>query len=168
MGDHTEAISIDYDPEILHYADLLDRFWQGHRCERTGFGTQYRKAVFYRNEEQKKIAETSRAKEAERLGIPVTQIATEIVPIQQFTYAEGYHQKYLLGREHDLRAFLEEKYPDAKSLADSTVATRLNAFLGSGMEKNWARFLEELPEYGLPERLQERLEKKARREMKEQ
>ena len=54
----------------------------------------------------------------------------------------------------EIRDFLESCYPDAKSLADSAVATRLNAFLGSGMERDWERFLKELPEYGLPEALE--------------
>ncbi len=51
-------------------------------------------AVFYQNENQQKAAEKSRASEAQRLGIPVEAVKTEIIPVKTFTYAEAYHQKY--------------------------------------------------------------------------
>jgi len=120
-------------------------------------------AVFYQNENQQKAAEKSRANEAQRLGINVEAVKTEIIPVKKFTYAEAYHQKYYLTRHSDIRDFLSETYPDGKSLADSTVAARLNAYLGSGMKLNWKTFLKELPKYGLPETLENRLEKEARR-----
>ena len=100
-------------------------------------------AVFYRDEEQKSLAEASATVQGK-------DVATEILPVGKFTYAEGYHHKYYLTRYEQIRAFLEETYPDAKSLADSAVAMRLNAYLGSGMMRDWKRFAEELPSYGLP------------------
>ena len=114
-------------------------------------------AWFYRGEAQREAAEASREIHAASVGLKVEQVATKILPATGFTYAEGYHQKYYLTRHHDLRDFLESKYPDAKSLADSAVATRLNAFLGSGMERDWQRFLKELPAFGLPEALESRV-----------
>ena len=168
MGDHTEAISIDYDPNVISYEQLLDFFWKSHRCERSNFSRQYRNAVFYRNQTQKTTAFASLRREATRLGIRPDDIETEIVPAKTFMYAEGYHQKYYLTQHREIRAFLEKTYPDAKSLADSTVATRLNAYLGSGLNKDWAAFDNELPGYGLPQKIKDHLlqtiEKKKKQE----
>ena len=122
-------------------------------------------AVFYQSEEQRKLAETSRAKQAERLGISIGDVETHILPVKKFTYAENYHQKYYLTRHTEIRDFLSETYPTSKSLADSTVATRLNAYLGSGMQKDWKQFLKELPSYGLPEQLEKQLTKYAKKKL---
>ena len=115
------------------------------------------KAVFYRDEEQMQAALESLDREAHRSGIASERVSTKVLPINHFTYAEGYHQKYSLSRRSESRLFLESIYPSAKELADSTVATRLNAYLGSGMKKDWANFAKELPAYGLPEALERRL-----------
>lgn len=159
LGDHTEAISIDYDPTLLSYEDLLGHFWRGHRCNSVNRSTQYRNAVFYRDDEQRKLAETSLADEAERRHLPSNAVTTDIVPMGTFTYAEGYHQKYYLTRHDALRAFLNATYPSAQALADSTVATRLNAYLGTGMQLDWQAFAKELPQYGLPPELESALQR---------
>lgn len=161
MGDHTEAVSIDYDPMVICYHDLLKAFWAGHRCDGYNRSRQYMKAVFYRDENQKLAALESLEREACRLGIPLEKVTTQVVPVNHFTYAEGYHQKYSLSRNSESRLFLESVYPTAKELADSTVATRLNAYLGSGMKKDWASFAKEVPCFALPESLQRRLLEKA-------
>lgn len=161
MGDHTEAVSIDFDPSLISYQDLLAEFWAGHRCDSLNRSTQYMKAVFYRNEEQKQVALESLDREAHRLGITHEQVATKVLPVNHFTYAEGYHQKYALSRNSESRLFLESIYPTAKALADSSVATRLNAYQGSGLKKDWLLFAEELLEFGLPDSLQKQLLEKA-------
>ena len=157
MGDHTEAVSIDYDPTVVSYDDLLKYFWAGHRCDSLNRSTQYMNAVFYRNEGQKQGALESLDREAHRLGKASAQVATKVLPVNHFTYAEGYHQKYSLSRRSESRLFLGSLYPSAKELADSAVATRLNAYLGSGVERDWTRFGVELLEYGLPEALEKKL-----------
>ena len=161
MGNHTEVISIDYDPRVLSYEDLLEIFWSAHRCDQINRSRQYMNAVFYHDETQKKAAEKSRAALAKRRGLEVSEVQTGILPVGDFTYAEGYHQKYYLTRYREIRAALTEVYKDEKALADSTVATRLNAYLGSGMKKDWKMFLEELPKYGLAKELEESLREAA-------
>ncbi len=161
LGDHTEAISLDYDPSVIGYGDLLGHFWNSHRCERNNASRQYLHAVFYRNASQKSAAEGSRVAHAERVGIPVSRVATEILPVRHFTYAENYHQKYCLTRFREIRDFLCATYPAGKALADSAVATRLNAYLGSGMGRDWELILSELASYGLPEMIATRLRKLA-------
>ena len=150
LGDHTEALSIDFDPAVLSYADLLGIFWDSHRSDRNHNSRQYMNAVFYRDPAQGALAESSR----DAIG---KSVATQVLPVGEFTYAEGYHHKYYLTRYPEIREFLEVTYPDAKSLADSTVAMRLNAFLGSGMQRDWHRFLAELADYGLPPAIEESL-----------
>lgn len=118
-------------------------------------------AVFYHNDAQKKAAEESRAAAAKKQEVEASEIQTSIMPVGTFTYAEGYHQKYYLTQSPSIREELSAVYKDGKSLADSAVATRLNAYLGSGMKKDWKAFLAELPEYGLSKELEGALTKAA-------
>lgn len=95
---HREAVRIAFDPREVSYAEVLDYFWQhinptdagGQFADR---GKQYRSAIFYENEEQKKIAEKSKAALANsgRFDLPIT---TEILPFEEFWPAEEYHQNY--------------------------------------------------------------------------
>lgn len=124
-------------------------------------------AVFYHDDAQKKAAEKSRAAAAKAQGITVEEVQTGILPVGDFTYAEAYHQKYYLTRFRDLRKALTDTYGDGKSLADSTVATRLNAYLGSGMKKDWKVFLEELPQYSLPKEFEDPLRALATQQLDE-
>ncbi len=95
---HAEAIQITYDPKIISYRELLDVFFYTHdptTLNRQGAdaGTQYRSAVFYHDEKQKKDAEVIIAQlEAEK--VYDNKIVTEIAPIKKFYIAEDYHQNY--------------------------------------------------------------------------
>ena len=111
IGDHTEAISIDFDPANLRYEDLLTRFWDNHYCSSNVGRRQYMNALFYQNDEQQELAEATRVTAAEKSGIPVESVQTAILPAGIFTYAEGYHQKYALTSHHELRAFLSDTIP---------------------------------------------------------
>lgn len=95
---HAEAIEIVYDPARISYSDLLDVFWRNiDPTQKDGqfadIGRQYRTAIFYHNEEQKKLAEASK-KELENSGRYTKKIVTEIVPATPFYKAEEYHQDY--------------------------------------------------------------------------
>ena len=95
---HAEAVQIVYDPKKITYAKLLDTFWRNidplakdrQFCDT---GSQYRSAIFYHNEEQKRSAEASKKtlEQSKRFKGP---IYTEIVPVSEFYPAEEYHQKY--------------------------------------------------------------------------
>jgi peptide-methionine (S)-S-oxide reductase len=93
---HAEVTEIRFDPAKISYAKLLDVFWQAHdptTLNRQGAdaGTSYRSIILYRNEEQKKIAEKSKAEAQKNFKNP---IVTEIVPFRKFYPAENYHQEY--------------------------------------------------------------------------
>jgi len=149
----------------LSYPDLLEIFWAAHRCDQINSSRQYMNAVFYHDEAQQKAAEESRAAAAKKRGIEVEEVQTSVIPVGHFTYAEAYHQKYYLTRFSDVRAALTGVYPNGKMLADSTAATRLNAYLGSGMNKDWKVFLEELPEFDLPDSLETALTDAAKKQL---
>lgn len=93
---HFEAVQIAYDPAKVSYEKLLEVFWRnvdpldggGQFCDR---GDSYKTAIFYRNEEQKRLAEQSKAAIEQRLG---RKVATEILPAATFYAAEDYHQDY--------------------------------------------------------------------------
>src|SRR2546423_8474192 len=93
-----EAIQVTYDPSIISYDKLLEIFWHLHdptTLNRQGndVGPQYRSAIFYQNDEQKRIALAS--KEAlEKSGAYKKPVVTEIAPFTNFYVAEDYHQDY--------------------------------------------------------------------------
>ncbi len=95
---HAEAVQVVYDPAKISYRKLLDVFWHnvdptdpnGQFCDR---GSQYRSAIFYHNEEQRKAAEES-LKELEKNKPFPGQIVTRIVAATEFWPAEEYHQHY--------------------------------------------------------------------------
>ncbi len=98
MTGHAESIEVQYDPAEVTYAQLVEDFW--HNVDPTAVnrqfadaGTQYRTAIFYRNDDEKKIAEDSKAALG-KSGKFDRPIATQIVPATQFFPAEDYHQEY--------------------------------------------------------------------------
>ncbi len=95
---HAEVIQVTFDPKIISFKELLDVFWKTHdptTLNRQGNdrGTQYRSAVFYHSEEQKKIAEEYK-KELEAAKVWDDPIVTEITRFDAFYKAENYHQDY--------------------------------------------------------------------------
>jgi peptide-methionine (S)-S-oxide reductase len=95
---HAEAVEIVYDPSRVSYADLLNVFWMNidptqENGQFADTGAQYRTAIFYHSEEQKRLAEVSK-KELENTGRFSKKIVTEIVPATPFYRAEEYHQDY--------------------------------------------------------------------------
>ncbi len=95
---HTEAVQVYYDPDVITYEGLLQGLWRtanptdvkGQYVDR---GRQYRPAIFYHNEEQKRAAEAS-VKALEESGRYDHPVKIEIVPFKAFYEAEEYHQDY--------------------------------------------------------------------------
>lgn len=95
---HAEVVQVTYDPEVISLEDLLYVFWRTHdptTLNRQGAdtGTQYRSAIFYHDEEQKAVAERSKA-ETDASDVWPNSIVTEITPLSEFYEAEGYHQNF--------------------------------------------------------------------------
>ena len=95
---HAEVVQVEYDPAKVSYERLLQAFWlnidptqsNGQFCDN---GTQYRSAVFFHDDAQKKAAEASKA-QIEKTKPFKGAIVTEIVSAAEFTRAEEYHQDY--------------------------------------------------------------------------
>ena len=95
---HTEAVQIHYDPAVISYRALLHAFWReidptDRRGQFVDRGSMYRPAIFYHNENEKKLALASRdaLQASGRFDKP---IVVEIEPAQTFYRAEEYHQDY--------------------------------------------------------------------------
>ncbi len=127
LGDHSESIEIEYDPARISYRDLLKVFWAGHDPTARSWSKQYKAAVFYHDEKQKRLAEETRDEIAGRLG---KTVRTEILSAGEFTPAEDYHQKYWLRQVKGLMREFHAMYPDERDFAASTAAARVNGFVG--------------------------------------
>lgn len=97
---HAEVCQVEYDEKKISFKELLKTFWNCHnptQKNRQGpdVGTQYRSAIFYHSEKQKKEAEQSLKEEQKKYG---KKIVTEIAKAGTFYPAEDYHQKYLMKR----------------------------------------------------------------------
>ena len=95
---HTEAVQVKYDPAKVTYERLLQQFWLNHDpttidgqfCDH---GSQYRPAIFWHDEEQKRLAEASKAKWEKDKPFK-SNIVTPVVKATEFWPAEEYHQDY--------------------------------------------------------------------------
>ena len=98
---HAESVLVTYDPSQITYGQLLKVFFSvAHNpteLNRQGpdRGTQYRSAIFYANEEQKRIAEAY-IKQLDRIKAFDQPIVTQVAPLEAFHDAEAYHQDYLV------------------------------------------------------------------------
>ena len=93
---HAEVVQIVFDPKKISYEKVLSWFWELHdptTLNRQGndSGTQYRSAIFYHSDEQKKVAEASKSAAKANFKDP---IVTEITKVSEFYPAENYHQNY--------------------------------------------------------------------------
>lgn len=114
---HRESVQITYDPEIISYAELVDIFWQTFDPTDIGGsffdrGSQYESAIFFHNEEQKKVAEESKKRldQSKRFSKP---IATPIIKFTNFYPAEEYHQDYYKKSPQDYYAYRKGSGRDA-------------------------------------------------------
>ena len=95
---HAEAVEVQYDPQKVGYAKLLDAFWHNvdpvtANAQFCDHGSQYRAVIFYQTEEEKRLAEESKRalEQSKRFS---NSIVTEVVKAAPFYPAEDYHQDY--------------------------------------------------------------------------
>ncbi len=144
LGDHSETLQIDYDPDQISYEALLDVFWSSHSPTARPWSKQYASVIFYHDAEQKRLAKESRDRVAAELG---KKIHTEIVPFSKFYLAEDYHQKYRLRGVRELEAELEAIYPDLEDFVNSTAAAKVNGYVGG--HGSLGRLQNEIEQFGL-------------------
>jgi peptide-methionine (S)-S-oxide reductase len=144
IGDHSEAIEVEFDPTLIGYRDLLEVFWKAHDPAYRSLSRQYRAAIFWSGDEQGRLAEQSRLlveKSAPR------GVMTALEPLRSFTPAEDYHQKYYLRSAGEVAAAYHRIYPDEGDFAASTATARVNGFLGG--HGGPVRLSEEIESLGL-------------------
>ncbi len=101
MTGHAEVVLVVFDPNRISYEQLLKTFWENHdptQGMRQGndIGTQYRSGIYVYDQAQREAADRSRDAYQQRLAAAgYGRITTEILPAQEFYYAEDYHQQYL-------------------------------------------------------------------------
>jgi peptide-methionine (S)-S-oxide reductase len=98
MSGHAEVVQVSFDPQVVSYKDILNVFFAIHdptTMNRQGadVGTQYRSAIFYHDDEQKRTAEDL-IKELNTQKIWDQPIVTEVAKLDKFYMAEDYHQEY--------------------------------------------------------------------------
>ncbi|MDT0399571.1 MULTISPECIES: peptide-methionine (S)-S-oxide reductase MsrA [Streptomyces] len=103
-GTHAEAIEITYDPAVTDYRTILEYFFQIHdpstkNRQGNDIGTSYRSAIFYLDDEQKRVAEDTIA-DVDASGLWPGKVVTEVTAAGPFWEAEPEHQDYL------------QRYPD--------------------------------------------------------
>jgi len=106
---HREAIEVTYDPAQISYDQLLDIFWRNiDPTQADGqfydIGPNYKAAIYYGNDEEKKAADASKEK-LSKSGTFSKPIVTEILAAMPFYPAEKYHQKYYVKQPADYEAY---------------------------------------------------------------
>ena len=127
IGDHSEAIEIDFDPEVIEYAELARMFFAWHNPCSSPWSTQYRSAAFPRNADQRRILEEAAKDVADSKG---KAVKTAIEDFTSFTLAEDYHQKYRLRRIHTALEEFEAMFPTTDAFLGSVAVTKANAYVG--------------------------------------
>lgn len=129
LGDHAEAVQVEYDPKIIRYEQLLDVFWSNHDATQVfgqgpDVGEQYRSIIFTNGSDEAKLAAVS--KEREQTKLMDNLVTTQIQQFETFYPAEPEHQKFELRQNPALLQLLgllsEEEF------ARSSIATKLNSY----------------------------------------
>lgn len=151
LGDHTETIQIQFNPDMISYGELLEIFWLNH-APWENRPVQYMSIIFFHNGVQEEAAISSKGLQEKNSG---RNIHTEIRPFETFYLAEAYHQKYYLQQITSLKEELQTVYPDVNDFTASTVAARINGYVaGLGTPE---RLVKELAEFGLSAQAEEKL-----------
>jgi peptide-methionine (S)-S-oxide reductase len=102
-------------------------FWGGHNPTQPAWSRQYASIVFYHDEEQRRLAQSSKEQYEAQCDC---RVYTEIVPATTFYMAEDYHQKYRLRQSPVFMDEFAAIYPDPVDFVNSTAAARVNGYLG--------------------------------------
>ncbi|XP_035721564.1 peptide methionine sulfoxide reductase-like isoform X1 [Vespa mandarinia] len=153
IGDHTEVIDIEFDPDVVSYAQLLSMFWNNHEYSLiTKIKRQYMSLILYHDEEQKMIAEKSKDHEQRERG---ETFVTEIKPFEKFYPAEDYHQKYRLQNHPWL--IETTGLTTGEILRTSPLAAKLNGYIaGVGSLEQLEK---DLPNFGLSDKAAQYIKK---------
>ncbi|MBC3542188.1 peptide-methionine (S)-S-oxide reductase MsrA [Rufibacter sediminis] len=152
IADHLETVQLDFDPDQVTYAQLLEQFFAHHTPTKEPRKRQYTSAIFYHSPEQEQLARKAIKTAEERLQ---QKIMTEVLAYEQFYLAEERHQKWKLRRVPAVLNELQKIYPQEEAFNNSTAVARVNGYVGGHGEKE--RFMEEMGSLGLSYPIQQTL-----------
>ncbi|CAM8912207.1 unnamed protein product [Rhodiola kirilowii] len=129
LGDHAEAVQIEYDPGVIHFRQLLEVFWSSHDCRQVygqgpDVGNQYRSIIFTNGTEEMRLAAVS--KEREETKSKNSIVTTQIQQLGTIYPAEPEHQKFELKRNPFLLQLIGN-LPE-EELESSTLASKMNGY----------------------------------------
>ena len=133
IGDHTEILQIDFDPQTISFTALLDLFWDYHDASAPAYSRQYRSLILFADEEQKQQAIASKEKYEQ---MAQRKVYTAIEPLSEFNLAENYHQKYYLRQRSSLMRDLLKAYPTESEFINATLSARMNAFAAGLLDES--------------------------------
>lgn len=144
LGSHAEVLQIEFDPKVIAFDDLLERFWSGHDPRRRDRSSQYRAILLCEDDDQfARVNRRIERMESSGLGA----VGTEVTLGKPFYPAEGYHQKWKLRQKRELFAALARDYESEAELLRSRAATKLNALVAGHLTA--AQLERELGQLGL-------------------
>ena len=127
IGDHTEAIQIEFDPAVITFDELLEVFLKDHDPFGPQWSTQYKAVLWTHGDTQAKQAKAAMAALQKKAG---KKPSTPVVPAPTFWIAEDYHQKYYLRSKRRLiEALLGADAKDDEKIRESTITARVNGWL---------------------------------------
>ena len=122
LGDHTEAVQVDYDPATRSFAELLDLVFRSHDPNQQTRKTQYQNIVFIATADQRETLTDY----LDANGYTAKGIATRIEQVSRFYPAEDYHQKYNLRNKRSIMSAFEDAGYDDEAIRESPAAATLN------------------------------------------
>jgi peptide-methionine (S)-S-oxide reductase len=125
LGDHTEVLQVDFDPDVVTYRDLLKDIFQQHDPQTQPSKMQYQNVVFASTTTQRAAIDAVLA----TIGHTADGIETRIEQLSQFYPAEDYHQKYRLRSAPSFMSAFEEAGYGDEEIRDSPIAAKLNGYI---------------------------------------
>jgi len=122
IAGHSEALEVVFDADLITYEALVRVFWQSHRPYNKSWSRQYRSAIFYATEQEKRTVERIKQDEEQKRG---ATLYTDIEGAGPFWKAEDYHQKYILQQKGSLVRSLRRQF--GADWDETYAATKLNA-----------------------------------------
>ncbi|MCJ8165085.1 peptide-methionine (S)-S-oxide reductase [Pontibacter sp. E15-1] len=126
LGEHMEAVQLDFDPSQITFSQLLQRFYHQHIAARPPYKRQYSSAVFYHTPAQLRATQDFAAQHTQQAA---DWRYTLVMPASAFYLAEDRHQKYRLQRHKALFDAFWQMYRGWEGILHSTAAARVNGYL---------------------------------------
>jgi peptide methionine sulfoxide reductase msrA/msrB len=151
IGDHTETVQIDYDPDQISYRELVEIFFNSHNAFAEAYSRQYASLILYHNEDQRQTAlEVKESLEAEKNR----KVKTMIKELDRFYLAENYHQKFRLQQKTEFRDHYFEMMKIEEFINSPTIS-KINGYVSGKGERD--NIIQNIGDFALTSELQEEL-----------